>query len=141
MRLVLDIALTHVLSRVRQSLVGMLGVAMGVGFSVMMAALMEGSQRDFTSQLVDSLPHVSVKDEKRNPPRQPAEDTYTAVQFSGLRTPVTRPGIKNPYAIIAGLESWLGGAVAPSVEARAVIRYAGRDTAANVTGIDPARER
>lgn len=114
---------------------------MGVGFSVMMAALMEGSQRDFISQLIDSLPHVSVKDEQRNPPRQPADDVYAAVQFSGLRTPVTRPGIKNPYAIIAGLEGWLDGAVAPSVEARAVIRYAGRDTAANVTGIDPGRER
>ena len=54
MRLVLDIAMTHVLARVRQTLVGMLGVAMGVGFSVMMAALMDGSQRDFIAQLVDS---------------------------------------------------------------------------------------
>ncbi len=42
----------------------------------------------------------------------------------------TRPGIKNPYAIIASLDSWLDGAVAPSVQARAVIRYASRDTAA-----------
>ena len=140
MRLVLDIALTHVLSRVRQSLVGMLGVAMGVGFSVMMAALMDGSQRDFVSQLVDSLPHVTIRDERRNPPRQPVEDVYDAIEYSGLRTPVTRQGIKNPLAIIAGLERWLDGAVAPSVEARAVIRYAGRDTAANVTGIDPKRE-
>ncbi len=97
MKLVLDIAVTHVLARVRQTLVGMLGVAMGVGFSVMMAALMEGSQRDFVTQLVDSLPHVTINDERRNPPRQPAEDAYAAVQFSGLRTPVTRPGIRNPY--------------------------------------------
>jgi lipoprotein-releasing system permease protein len=52
----------------------------------------------------------------------------------------TRPGIKNPYAIIASLDSWLEGAVAPSVQARAVIRYASLDTAANVTGIDPKRE-
>jgi lipoprotein-releasing system permease protein len=140
MRLVLDIALTHVISRVRQTLVGMLGVAMGVGFSVMMAALMEGSQRDFVTKLVDSLPHITVSDERRSPPRQPAEDAYAAVEFSGLRTPVTRAGIKNPYAIIASIESWLDGAVAPSVASRAVIRFAGRDTAANVTGIDPRRE-
>ncbi len=140
MKLVFNIALTHVLSRVRQTLVGMLGVAMGVGFSVMMAGLMDGSQRDFISQLVDSLPHVTVRDERRNPPRQPVEDAYDAIEFSGLRTPVTRPGIKKPFAIIATLEGWLGGAVAPSVESRAVIRYAGRDTAANVTGIDPRRE-
>lgn len=140
MRLVFDIALTHVLSRVRQTLVGMLGVAMGVGFSVMMAALMDGSQRDFVTQLVDSLPHITIRDERRNPPRQPAEDIYDAIEYSGLRTPVTRQGIKNPLAIIAGLEGWLGGNIAPSVEARAVIRYAGRDTAANITGIDPRRE-
>ena len=140
MKLILDIATTHILSRVRQTLVGLMGVAMGVGFSVMMAALMEGSQRDFVSQLVDSLPHITVSDERREPPRQPAEDAFDAVQFSGLRTPVTRPGIKNPYAIMASLEGWLTGAVAPSVQSRAVIRYAGRDTAASVIGIDPRRE-
>ena len=107
----------------------------------MMAALMVGSQNDFIRQLVDSLPHITIRDERRDPPRQPVEDLYQAVEFSGLRTPVTRPGIKNPFAIMATLESQDLGAVAPSVEARAVIRYAGRDTAANVTGIDPRRER
>lgn len=141
MRLVLDIAWTHVASRLRQTLVGLLGVAMGVGFSVMMAALMEGSQRDFVTQLVDSLPHITMSDERRNPPRQPAEDAYDVVAFAGLRTPETRPGIKNPYAIVAGIESWLDGAIAPSVQSRAVIRYAGRDTAATITGVDPKRER
>lgn len=141
MNLTLDIAWTHVRSRLRQTLVGMLGIAMGVGFSVMMAALMVGSQNDFVNQLVDTLPHITIRDERRDPPRQPVEDLYQAVEFSGLRTPVTRPGIKNPYAIIADLESAQVGAVAPSVESRAVIRYAGRDTAANVTGIDPKRER
>ena len=140
MNLVLDIALTHVRSRLRQTFVGLMGVAMGVGFSVMMAALMEGSQRDFVNQLVDALPHITMSDERREPPRQPAEDVYQVVAYSGLSTMATRPGIKNPYAIIASLDSWLDGAVAPSVQARAVIRYASRDTAANVTGIDPKRE-
>jgi len=140
MRLMLDIAVTHVLARVRQTIVGLLGVAMGVGFSIMMAALMEGSQRDFVSQLVDSLPHITLSDERRQPPRQPAEDAYAAVAISGLRTQAIRPGIKNPFAIVATLETWLDGKVAPSTQARAVIRYAGRDTAASVTGIDPRRE-
>ena len=45
---VLDIALTHIRFRARQTLVAVAGVATGVGFSIMMAALMEGSQRDFT---------------------------------------------------------------------------------------------
>lgn len=140
MSLVIDIAMTHVRSRLRQTLVGLLGVAMGVGFSVMMAALMEGSQRDFVTQLVDNLPHITMSDERRDPPRQPAEDEYQVVSFSGLSTMATRPGIKNPFAIMASVEGWLDGAIAPSVVARAVIRYAGRDTAASVTGIDPKRE-
>lgn len=141
MRLVLDIAWTHVTSRVRQTIVGILGVAMGVGFSVMMAALMEGSQRDFIAQLVDAMPHITISDERRSPPVQPAEQVYDAVSISGLTTAAIRPGIKNPYAIIASLESWLPGEVAPSVLSKAVIRNAGRDTAASITGIDPRRER
>ncbi len=141
MRLILDIALTHVTTRIRQSIVGILGVAMGVGFSVMMAGLMEGSQRDFVNQLVDAMPHITVSDERRRPPIQPAELAYTAVEISGLTTAAIRPGIKNPYAILATLDSWLPGTVAPSVQSKAVIRYASRDTAASVTGIDPRRER
>jgi lipoprotein-releasing system permease protein len=140
MRLILDIAITHVVNRLRQTLVGILGVAMGVGFSVMMAALMEGSQLDFVNQLVDSLPHITISDERRNPPVQPAESVFQAFQISGVTTPVIRPGIKNPYAIIASLDEWVAGAVAPSVQAKAVIRFAGRDTAATITGIDPKRE-
>lgn len=140
MSYVLDIALTHIRSRVRQTVVGVLGVATGVGFSVMMAALMEGSQRDFIAQLVDALPHISVTDERRAPPPQPAASAYDAAEIRGLRTPVIRPGIKNPYAIMSSIESWLPGAVAPSVQAKAVIRYAGRDTATALVGIDPKRE-
>lgn len=141
MRLILDIAVTHVTSRVRQTLVGILGVAMGVGFSVMMAALMEGSQRDFVDQLVDAMPHITVSDERRSPPVQPAELAYDAVAMSGLTTAAIRPGIKNPYAIIASLEGWLPGHVAPSAQSKAVVRNAGRDTAASIVGVDPRRER
>lgn len=140
MNLVFNIALTHIRARMRQTLVGLMGVATGVGFSVMMAALMEGSQRDFVAQLVDAMPHISVTDQRREPPRQPAEEAYDLAEIHGLTTPVIRPGIKNPYALIASIESWVPGAVAPSVQSKAVLRFAGRDTAASVIGVDPRRE-
>ena len=44
MNLILDIAWTHVRSRVRQTGFAVAGVATGVGFSIMMASLMHGSQ-------------------------------------------------------------------------------------------------
>ena len=65
--LLFNIAWTHVSTRVRQTLVGMAGVAMGVGFTIMMAGLMQGSQIDFLRQLVDTMPHVTLSDEHRAP--------------------------------------------------------------------------
>jgi lipoprotein-releasing system permease protein len=140
MNLVLDIALTHIRSRARQTLVAIIGVMTGVGFSIMMAALMEGSQADFMRQLIDALPHITVSDEQRDPEHQPAEIAYAAAQIFGLTPETRRRGIKNPMAILASLERWVPGAVAPSVQTKAILRYAGRDVAASVTGIDPHRE-
>jgi len=140
MNLVLHIALTHVRFRARQSLVAVAGVATGVGFSIMMAALMEGSQNDFTRQLIDAVPHITVSDDRREAPVQPAETAFDAAEIHGLTPEVRRKGIKNPLAIMASLEGWVPGAVAPSVKVQALIRYAGRDIGASVQGIDPHRE-
>ena len=138
--LIVSIAVTHVRARLRQTIVGILGVATGVGFSVMMAALMQGSQDDFIANLVDAMSHVTVTDDRRAPPVQPAETAYVAAEIHGQSTPANRPGLKNPYALMDQIEAWLPGAVAPAVSTRAVIRYAGRDMAAAVTGVDPLRE-
>jgi len=141
MSLTFDIAWTHVRSRARQTLVAVAGVATGVGFSIMMAALMVGSQNDFMRQLIDALPHIAVSDEQREPQRQPAEIAFAAAEIHGLTPERRRRGIKNPMAIMAALSAWVPGAVAPSTKTQAILRYAGRDFAASVTGIDPHRER
>ena len=140
MNLVFDIAWTHVRARVRQTGFAVAGVATGVGFSIMMAALMQGSQDDFTRRLVDTLPHITVSDERRTPPLQPAQKFFEAAEIHGLKPEARRPGIKNPLAIMAALESWLPGNVGPTVRVQAIIRYANRDIATSVIGIDPRRE-
>src|SRR5215207_4413508 len=96
MNLVLEIALTHVRARARQTLVAVAGVATGVGFAIMMAALMEGSQDDFTRLLIDALPHITVSDERRQAPAQPAEAAFAAAEIHGLTPETRRRGIKNP---------------------------------------------
>lgn len=140
MKLVLDIALTHVRARARQTLVAVAGVATGVGFSIMMAALLQGSQQDFIRQLVNALPHVAVSDERRAPTVQPGETAYEAAEIHGLTPQARRRGIKNPLAIMASLEAWADGAVAPSAKVQAIIRYASRDVGASVIGVEPRRE-
>jgi lipoprotein-releasing system permease protein len=141
MNLLLDIAWTHVRARARQTGFAVAGVATGVGFSIMMAALMQGSQDDFTQRLINTLPHITVSDERRTPPPQPAAVTFDAAEFHGLTPEARRRGIKNPLALMAVLESWLPGAVAPSVKVQAIIRYANHDVATSVIGIEPRRER
>lgn len=140
MMLVLTIAWTHITRRARQTMVAVLGVVTGVGFSIMMAAMMEGSQDDFIATLVDALPHISVTDELREPTPQPANVVFAAPEIHGLTPEVRRPGIKNPMATIASLQTWVPGALTASVQSKAVLRFAGRDLTISVIGIDPHTE-
>ena len=142
MNLVLDIAWTHVRARARQTASRSPGVATGVGFSIMMAALMEGSQQ-----------------------RLHAPADRCAAAHHGIRraapaaAPAGRDGLRGgrdprPHArgapqghqesdspSMGALEAWLPGAVAPSVQDhRRIIRYASRDVPVSITGIDPQRE-
>jgi lipoprotein-releasing system permease protein len=138
--LVLRISLTHVHARARQTLVAVAGVATGVGFSIMMAALLQGSQQDFIRQLVNAMPHVTVSDERRKPTAQPSETFFDSAEIHGLTPQARRRGIKNPLATMASLEAWVPGAVAPSVKVQAILRYASRDVGASIVGIEPRRE-
>ncbi|NBN64487.1 ABC transporter permease [Pannonibacter tanglangensis] len=140
MMLLLEIALTHVRARLRQTLVSTLGVALGVGFSVAMASLMEGSQRDFVTALIDAIAHVEVTDDRRNPAPQPAATAYAAVAFHGLRPVEDTRGIRNPTEAITALRSWVDGDLAPRLTGQAVLRYAGQDLGLSLRGVDPAAE-
>src|SRR5258708_39972224 len=110
-KLIFDIAWTHVTARVRQTLVGMAGVSMGVGFTIMMAGLMEGSQIDFLRQLVDTMPHITIQDERRSIPIQPADQEYGAVEMSVVALSLKKTGLKNSGYGMASLRSRLPGEV------------------------------
>src|SRR6201992_1525645 len=138
--LLFNIAWTHVSTRVRQTLVGMAGVAMGVGFTIMMAGLMQGSQIDFLRQLVDTMPHITVQDERRAAPPQPADREYGAVQMSGVANVGSRPGIKYPETAMASLRSWIPGDVAPQVKTTAIVDHGGGRIGITLVGLDPRQE-
>jgi lipoprotein-releasing system permease protein len=138
--LLIDLAIAHIFGRARQTVVAGLGVALGVGFSIAMAALMQGSQEDFVRQLVDTMPHVEITDEARTPTPQPAELAFAAAQYFGLRPVDDRRGIRNPTAARAALEAWVPGRIAPALRTQALLRYAGQEAAVTVTGIEPERE-
>jgi lipoprotein-releasing system permease protein len=138
----LQVAVTHVLARRRQSVVSVLGVTLGVGFFVGASALLQGSQNDMVSRLVDTAPHITISDEYRTPLLQPVAANFAggAVELRGAKPRDAVRGIKDSPAMIATLETWPGVAAAPALSGQAIVRFGGRDVAATINGIDMERE-
>lgn len=141
--LTLDIALAHLRKRKRQTLVSVLGVAVGVGFFIAIAAMMQGFQNYFVSQIIDVSPHIVMKDEFRSAPRQPVEQLYpdAAVQLAGVKPKDEPRGIRNGQSITDELARLPGLHVAPSLQGQVFLRYGSKDTSATLIGIEPERER
>ncbi len=138
--LIFFIAWSHVTARVRQTLLGAVGVATGVGFTIMISGALEGSQRSFVNTLIDAMPHVVVNDERMSVKLQPAEMLYGAAEGSNFGAGSKRPGISNANLALKSLRSWLPGEIAPAVKITAMINSGGADFGVTVTGIDPNQE-
>jgi lipoprotein-releasing system permease protein len=141
--LALHIALTHIRGRLRQTVLSVLGTATGVGFAIAMAALMQGSQRDFIQRVVDVTPHVAVRDEFRRPPLQPVEMRFpqAAIALAGQKPKEELRGIRNPRARLETVAALPGLAVTPSLRGPVVVRFGGKDVSISLVGIEPKRER
>ena len=141
MNLHLDIALSHLRSRRRQTIVSLLGVVLGVAFFLAVSALMRGSERDLIARLVDTQPHITVYDEFRNARPQPARMLYpdAAVAIRGVKPRSERRGIRQYKQKLAAIDAIGGVQAAPILAAQAIFSFAGRDEAVTLSGIDPAR--
>lgn len=142
MAIILDVAATHLLHRKRQSIVSIMGVALGVGFFIGASSLLNGSQQDLIERLVNTQPHIVIKDEFRTPPPQPVVAVYPrgAVELRSAKPRESIRGIKDSPGKLAALERQEGAAVAPALSGQAILRYGSKDLSASITGIDPDRE-
>lgn len=141
MELLLELARGMLRRRRRQTLVSVSGVALGVAFFIAIAALMRGFQTYFVNQIIDVAPHITVKDDTRTPPAQPAELAMAmgAVQVHGVKPRDRIRGIRAAGDKLAILEAMEGVAAAPVLQGQALLRYGSRDVSASLTGIDPLR--
>ncbi|MBL8538281.1 MAG: ABC transporter permease [Hyphomonadaceae bacterium] len=137
--LLLHIAFAHLRVRARQTIVAMLGVSVGVGFFLAVSAMMIGSQTDFIRTLIDSAPHIIVRDEARAPPQQPANERFGdgAVQMHGLRARDEVRGLKDWPAMLEAARAIPGVSAAPALSGGVAVRFAGRTEALGLTGVDP----
>ena len=143
MPLILDIALTHLRNRKRQSVVSVISVAVGVGFFIAMAAMMQGFQRYFVQKIIDVSPHITMMDDYRSPPVQPVHLMFPegAISLRGLKPEEELRGIKDAKSTIRELSQLSGVTVAPTLKGQAILRYGSKDVPATLTGIKPELER
>lgn len=143
MNLALSIALAYLKNRKRQSVISILGVMMGVGFFIAIAAMMKGFQGYFIEKIIDVSPHIIIKDEYRNPPKQPIEKLFNdaSIELSSIKPKDELRGIRGAERIVEALVKTENFHIAPILQSQAFIRYGGRDESTTLVGIDPALER
>lgn len=137
----LDIAIAHLTSRKRQTLVSLTGVILGVGFFLAVSSLMRGSEKDFVKRLVDNSPHITVSDEYRLPQIQPATINWpnSVVHISNVKPQTEIRGIRGYRQKLDFIESLPGLRVAPMPVGSAVLSFAGQQESITLSGIVPAK--
>lgn len=141
MSVLTQIALSHLTSRRRQTLVSLSGIVLGVGFFLGVSSLMRGSEQDFIERLIDTQPHVTVSDEFRANPLQPAERLFGtgAVELRNVKPRTETRGIRQYKQKLTIVERLPGVRVAPVLVGQGIITFAGRDVGVTVSGIIPQR--
>jgi lipoprotein-releasing system permease protein len=141
-RLLLGIALKHLSKRVRQTVVAVAGVAVGVGFFLAVSALMIGSQNDFVETLIDAAPHVIISDELRSPSPQPGRLAYpdAAIRLRGYKPRNEVRGLRDWQEIMRAAEAVPGAIASPSLSGAVTLRVGGREEPLAVVGVDPGIE-
>jgi len=138
--LALEVAVGHLTSRKRQTLVSLSGVVLGVAFFLAVSSLMRGSEKDFIRRLIDNAAHITVSDEFRQARVQPAALRWKdgAVQVSNVKPQPETRGIRGYRQKLDYIESLPGVRVAPVLTGSAVLTFAGRQEGVAVSGIVPA---
>jgi len=137
----LDVALAHLTSRKRQTLVSLTGVVLGVAFFLAVSSLMRGSEKDFLKRLVDNSPHITVYDEVRQGRAQPAELRWpdAAVSVRNVKPLRETRGIRGWSQRLDFIEALPGVRAAPVLAGAAVLTFAGRQQAVTLSGAVPEK--
>lgn len=143
MRLLPAIAVKHLMARKRQSFVSLLGIILGVAFFLAISSLMQGSQKDFMSRLVDNSPHITISDDYRDPHRQPLQDVYKhiPIQMQRVKPETETRGIRHYEQVIDYLRTIPGVIASPVLQGEALINFAGKDFGVSLQGMIPEEVR
>lgn len=140
MRLLIFIALKHLLARKRQSLVSLTGIVLGVAFFLAISSIMQGSENDFIRRLIDNSPHITISDEFRDPRIQPLEKLYDeegVVSISGVKPLTETRGIRGYQKTLSYLNTLPDVTASPVLVGQGIISFAGQEKGVTVNGMIP----
>jgi len=144
MNLSLALAARYLRFRKRQSVVAILGVAMGVAFFIALATIMQGFQKYLISQIIDFYPHITMYDEYRKPPLLGVNIVYgpeAAIDIHNRKPKDSTLGIRNWPLIEAGLARIPGTQAAGIMNSSAILRLGSTTRSTPILGLDPIQHR
>lgn len=144
MSLPFSIAIAYMVKHKKQSIISIVGVALGIGFFIGMHSMMRGMQKKIVNATIDTSPHVVMYSEYRAAPRQAANIKYgdnSLIQINNLRPKEENRGIRNYSKIMSYLHGMPDIIASPAVSARVFINYSGNELAITVNGVEPKIEK
>jgi len=144
-RLALKIALRHLRSRRRQTLLAVLGIVVGGGIFALMLAITGGQEGFLRERLIDISPHILLTSQRLEPvtARNLLKRDKITVELRDNLPPAQRRELKPYTELLARVErsSPLVQAVAPYVQMQGVFRRGTRYQTVTVRGVEPEREK
>lgn len=138
------IAIRYILRRRRQTIICMLGVAIGVCVFIAMNAMMKGFEVKFIDETVEGSGHAIVKDEPRETVAPFLEKVYGksgAYEVVGEKPQDKVKKIRNPHRLLQTIRSLPGVlAAAPNVTGNLTLSYGSKTTGLECIGIDPREQ-
>lgn len=146
MKLLVGIAGTLLLARLKQSIVAAIGVTVSITMYISLSGFMNGLNGMLDGLILNRTPHIRLYNEIKPSAVQPSELAYTgeAGHHSFISSVKPKPGvdrIRNAAGIMAALrEDPRVSGIAPKVVAQGFFNVGSTELTASVNGIDPVEE-
>lgn len=145
-KLALEIAVTHLITKKKQSIVAMLGVTFGISMFIIMISFMTGVNKFMEETAMDSAPHVRIynpiriKDEKIIEKNYGNTSSWLVVAHQRPKNELAK--VKNALLLISELEKNPAvEGVAPQVVTQAFFNNGPIKISGSIAGIDVRRQK
>jgi lipoprotein-releasing system permease protein len=142
---VLKIAMVHLLSKKRQTVVAMLGVTFGIAIFIFQAGLITGFQTTFIEQTVNTTANIRIYNEAEKNRKSILEllgnNDKSWIIVRNQKPRDENPRLRNGYQIVAQLERHPEVAgVSPFLGSQAILRLGIAQVSGRLSGVDILRE-